>query len=407
MRRMRAVLAVGALLALVGAACGNGGGGTGDIGLVNKIGKGEGQLKLIAWAGYVEDGTSEGGEDFDWVHPFQNQTGCRITVKYADSSDEMVSLMRQGGGKVYDGVSASGDASNRLIAGGDVAPVNIGLFSDYKDVLEPLQAPAHNTVKGVHYGVPYMYGPNFLMYNTDEVKPAPTSWDITWEPTIDGQANPYAGKITGYDVPIFIADAAMYLKAHQPQLGIDDPYELTDDQLNAAVDLLKQQKQLVSKYWSLYTDEIDGFENGDMVAGTAWPINLSIVEADGKAPVGEVVPSEGVTGWADTWMMSAHAQHPNCMLQWMKYTLQPEVQSQVALWYGAGASNPKSCALLKKALGKDADLADTVRYGECGNVDFLKSIYLWKTPQADCGDGKTDCMDYSVWQDKWTEVRAG
>ncbi|MFL5796409.1 MAG: ABC transporter substrate-binding protein [Actinomycetota bacterium] len=407
MRRMRAVLVVGATLALVGAACGKGGGGATDIGLVNHIGKGEGQLKLIAWAGYVEDGTSEGGKDFDWVHPFENQTGCQITVKYADSSDEMVSLMRQGGGKVYDGVSASGDASNRLIAGGDVAPVNIGLFPAYADVLAPLQSPPHNTVKGVHYGVPYMYGPNFLMYNTDVVKPAPTSWDVTWEPTLNGQPNPYAGKITGYDVPIFIADAAMYLKAHQPNLGITDPYELTEDQLNAAVDLLKQQKPLVSKYWSLYTDEIDGFENGDMVAGTAWPINLSLVESDGKVPVGEVVPSEGVTGWADTWMMSSHAQHPNCMLQWMKYTLEPQVQSQVALWYGAAASNPKACALLKTALGKDADLADTVRYGECGNVDFLKSIYLWKTPQADCGDGKTDCMDYSVWQDKWTEVRAG
>src|SRR3954467_12490450 len=406
MRGARALLALGAALAMLGAACGSDSGGS-DIGLVDSIGKGEGQLKLVARAGYVEDGSSPGGEDYDWVHPFEQQTGCTITVKYADSSDEMVSLMRQGGGSVYEGVSASGDASNRLIAGGDVAEVNPPLSPEYSNVLEPLQSPAHNTVDGKHYGVPYMYGPNFLMYNSDVVKPAPTSWDVTWEPTLNGQPNPYAGKITGYDVPIFIADAAMYLMAHQPDLGIKDPYELTEDQLNAAIDLLKQQKPLVTKYWSLYTDEIDGFENGDMVAGTAWPINLSIVEADGKAPVDQVGPSEGVTGWADPWMMSAHSEHPNCMLQWMKYTLQPEVQSQVALWYGAGASNPDACPLVKKALGADADLADTVRYGECGNVEFLKSIYLWKTPQADCGNGDDNCMDYSVWQDKWTSVRAG
>jgi putative spermidine/putrescine transport system substrate-binding protein len=408
MRRGRALLALGAVVAVIGAACGGGGGSSGSkAGLVDSIGKGEGKLNLVAWAGYVEDGSSPGGKDFDWVHPFEQQTGCQITVKYADSSDEMVSLMRQGGGSVYDGVSASGDASNRLIAGGDVAPVNINLFPDYSDVLQPLQAPRHNTVDGVHYGVPYMYGPNFLMYNSDVVKPAPTSWDVTWEPTLNGQPNPYAGKITGYDVPIFIADAAIYLKAHKPDLGITDPYELTQSQLNAAVALLAQQKPLVSKYWSLYTDEIDGFENGDIVAGTAWPINLSTIELDGKVPVGEVVPSEGVTGWADTWMMSSHAQHPNCMLEWMKYTLEPQVQSEVALWYGAAASNPKACPMLKQALGKDADLADTVRYGECGNVGFLKSLYLWKTPQADCGNGKDDCMDYSAWQDKWTEVRAG
>ncbi|MFN2545150.1 MAG: ABC transporter substrate-binding protein [Actinomycetota bacterium] len=398
------MIALAGVFAVLASACGGGGGtsegGGSKIGLVDKIGPGEGKLNLVAWAGYVEDGTSPGGKAYDWVNPFEQKTGCQITVKYADSSDEMVALMRQGGGKVYDGVSASGDASNRLIAGGDVAAINVKLIPDFENVIEPLQSPAHNTVDGVHYGVPYMYGPNFLMYNTDVVKPAPTSWDITWEAD-----SPYAGKITGYDVPIFIADAALYLKAHKPDLGIEDPYELTSAQLDAAVDLLKQQKPLVSKYWSLYTDEIDGFENGDMVAGTAWPLNLSIVEADGKVPVGEVVPSEGVTGWADTWMMSAEAPHPNCMLEWMKWTMRPEVQSEVAIWYGAATSNVKACDITRKALGKDADLVDTVRYGNCGDVDFLKSLYLWKTPQADCGDGRDDCMDYSVWQQKWTEVR--
>src|SRR5262249_39808208 len=149
--------------------------------------------------------------------------------------------------------------------------------------------------------------------------------------------------------------------AHQPDLKITDPYELSSDQLNAAVDLLKGQSGLIQKYWSLYTDEIDGFTNGSMVAGTAWPINLSLAEAD--APVAAVVPSEGVTGWADTWMISSHAQHPNCMLEWMKYTLEPQVQSEVAVWYGAGTSNAKACDLIRKALGKDADLVDTVRYG--------------------------------------------
>jgi putative spermidine/putrescine transport system substrate-binding protein len=404
MRGWGRLLSLAFAMVALASACGGGGGAdkgdTSGIGLVDKIGTGEGKLSLVAWAGYVEDGTSPGGKDYDWVNPFEQKTGCQVTVKYADSSDEMVALMRQGGGKLYDGVSASGDASNRLIAGGDVTPVNIDLFPDFKDVIGPLQSPAHNTVNGVHYGVPYVYGPNFLMYNTDVVKPAPTSWDITWEAD-----SPYKGKITGYDVPIFIADAALYLKAHNPDLGIEDPYELTSDQLDAAVDLLKQQRPLISKYWSLYTDEIDGFENGDMVAGTAWPINLSVIELDGKVPVGEVVPSEGVTGWADTWMMSANAPHPNCMLEWMDWTLHPDVQSEVAIWYGAATSNVKACDVTREALGADADLVDTVRYGNCGNVDFLNSLYLWKTPQADCGDGRDDCMDYSVWQQKWTEVR--
>jgi putative spermidine/putrescine transport system substrate-binding protein len=408
-RKLGLLLAVGFLVA---AACSKSSGGSGGgasaspAKTYSSIGTGEGQLNLIAWNGYTEDGSND--PNYDWVTPFEQQSGCKVSVKYADTSDEMVSLMRQGGGTAYDGVSASGDASNRLIAGQDVGAVDPSLFPAMSDVMAPLQPGGARTaqyvVNGVQYGVPYMYGPNFLMYNTKEVKPAPTSWDITFEPTINGATNPYSGKITGYDSAIFIADAAMYLMAHQPDLGITDPYELSSAQLDAAVNLLKGQSGLIQKYWSLYSDEIDGFVNGSMLAGTAWPINLSYAEAD--APVDAVVPSEGVTGWADTWMISSHAQHPNCMLMWMKYTLQPDVQAQVAVWYGAATSNGKACDLIRKALGKDADLVDTVRYGECGNADFLNSIWTWKTPSADCGDSRGNtCMDYSVWQQKWTEIR--
>ena len=404
-----------AAMAVVAAACSKstngGGGGNGTTGITPKktyttIGAGEGALNLIAWNGYTEDGSND--PNYDWVTPFEKETGCKVTVKYADTSDEMVTLMRQGGGSSYDGVSASGDASNRLIAGGDVAAVDPALFPAMSDVLAPLRAGGSRTaqyiVNGAQYGVPYMYGPNFLMYNTKVVKPAPTSWDLTFETTLNGAPNPYAGKLTGYDSPIYIADAALYLKTHQPALGITDPYELTQPQLDAAVTLLKQQSGEVAKYWSLYTDEIDGFTNGSMVAGTAWPINLSLAEA--AAPVAAVIPSEGVTGWADTWMISTNAPHPNCMLEWMKYTLDPKVQASVAVWYGAATSNGKACDLIRTALGKDANLVDTVRYGFCGNAVFLNSIYTWKTPSTECGDSRGNtCVDYSVWEQKWTEIR--
>ena len=308
-----------AALAVVAAACGDDETPSGDTGgtiepakVYSSIGETEGELELIAWHGYTEDGTSEGGEDFDWITPFEEETGCNVNVTYADSSDEMVTLMRQGGGSVYDGVSASGDASNRLIAGGDVGSIDTALFPAFADVIAPLNPDGgtnteHYVVDGNVYGAPYMYGPNFLMYNTEEVTPAPTSWDVTFEAD-----SPYSGQVTAYDSPIFIADAAMYLMAHNPDLGITDPYELTQEQFDAAVELLKQQNELISSYWALYTDEIDGFVDGSMVVGTAWPINLSLAELD--APVDQVVPSEGMTGWADTWMISANAPHPNCML---------------------------------------------------------------------------------------------
>jgi len=397
MRKVSRWLVAAGALALVAAACSNsssttnpGGGSSGGPKLASydASAQGEGSLNLIAWPGYTQK---------SWVQPFEQESGCQVSVKYGNTSDQMVNLMRQQGGSLYDGVSASGDATNRLIAGGDVAPIDTTSFSEYTDVMQTLQAPAHNTVGGVHYGVPYMWGPNILMFNTDVVKTAPDSWSVVFETN-----SPYAGKITAYDSPIYIADAAMYLKAHQPDLNITDPYELTQPQFDAAITLLKQQNPMINKYWAVYTDEIDGFENGDMVIGTAWPVNQSVLVADGKVPVSSVIPSEGVTGWADTWMMSSHAPHPVCMLKWMEYTLRPDVQTAVAEYYGATPSNTASCDQLDKDLGKDA-----ANY-HCGDDAFLSQVALWKTPLSDCGNDAGDtCVDYSTWTEKWLEVTGG
>jgi putative spermidine/putrescine transport system substrate-binding protein len=398
MKRSNALLIVLSVVTVIGAACaksstpGASGSSSGGPALAkyDASATGEGKLSLIAWPGYTQK---------SWVKPFESATGCQVTVKYGNTSDEMVNLMNQQGGSLYDGVSASGDATNRLIASGAVAPIDVNSFPEYADVMKTLQSPPHNTVDGVHYGVPYMWGPNVLMFNTDVVKTPPTSWDVVFEKTLNGQPNPYAGRITAYDSPIYIADAAMYLKAHQPSLGITDPYELTQDQLNAAVDLLKQQAPMIKKYWAVYTDEVDGFESGDMVIGTAWPVNQSIIVSDKKVPVKSVIPSEGVTGWADTWMMSSHAPDPVCMMKWMEYSLRPSVQTAVAEYYGATPSNTKSCAQLDKDLGSDA-----ANY-HCGDDAFLSKVYLWKTPLATCSNGQTDCMDYNAWTTEWTAIR--
>ena len=420
MKGYRLLAASAALVLVAAVACGTESDPGGDGGstpeapaAVDTIGETEGELSLIAWVGYVEDGTTEGYESYDWVTPFEDQTGCTVTVKYADSSDEMFNLMTQQAGS-FDGVSASGDSSNRLIASGAVSAVDPALFPDFADVIPPLQPEtgtnnSQYVVDGAVYGVPYMYGPNFLMYNTEEVKPAPTSWDVVFETELNGAANPYAGSITAYDFPIYIADAALYLQTHQPDLGITDPYELTAEQLDAAVELLKGQSSLIDKYWAAYTTQIDGFVDGSMVAGTAWPVNLSFSEVD--APVDAAEPTEGMTGWADTWMLATDAPHPNCMLEWMKWTMTADVQAEVADYYGAGTSNAAACDVLRKRLDKaygkgSAELADTVRYGHCGDAEFLDSLALWKTPQAECGDDRGNvCQDYSVWQQKWTEIR--
>jgi len=352
-------------------------------GLPTTVGKGEGQLNLIAWEGYTQT---------QWVKPFQQATGCKVIAKYAGSSDEMVTLMRQGGGTQYDGVSASGDASLRLIYGHDVQPVNPNLIPDFKNFIPALKSPPHNTINGVHYGISLQWGPNTLLWNTKKVTPAPSSWASIY-------SSKYKGKVTVPDNPIQIADAALYLSKAQPSLGITDPYELNSTQFNAAINLLKRQKPLIKKYWALASDEIDLFKNGDAVIGASWPYQTNTLIAD-KAPVKDEIPKEGATGWADTWMMSAHAKHPNCMYKWMAWVSTPKVQAEQAVYFGETPANTKACAIM------DTLAKGSAAQYHCGaSASYFNSIKFWKTPVAACGNGKNNCMNYTQWQQAWTQLK--
>jgi putative spermidine/putrescine transport system substrate-binding protein len=377
---------VTAALAFAATGCGGGDKKSSEGGKSNlptSIGPGEGVVNLVAWEGYT---------DPSWVKPFQQQTGCKVRAKYAGSSDEMVTLMRQGGGSQYDMVSASGDASLRLIRGHNVKPVNVDLIPDWKNFIPQLKSPGHNTVDDKHYGISLQWGPNTLLYNTQKVTPAPTSWSVIYGPK-------YKGQITVPDNPIQIADAALYLSKTKPELAIEDPYELTEKQLDAAVKLLKQQKPLIKKYWALASDEIDLFKNGDAVIGASWPYMTNTLKAAG-VPVKDLIPNEGATGWADTWMLSAKAKHPNCAYLWLKYISTPKVQAQQALSFGETPANPKACPFMDKI-----QKGGCAQYHANAPASYFNSIKFWKTPVADCGNGKKNCMDYTVWQQKWTEIK--
>jgi len=371
------------LAALVAALCVPAAGVSAGNGLPTTIGKGEGQLNLVAWEGYTQK---------QWVLPFTKATGCKVNAKYAGSSDEMVTLMRSGGGSQYDMVSASGDASLRLIYGKDVQPVNVKLIPDWKSFIPALKSPPHNTIGGQHYGVSLQWGPNTLLYNTTKVKPAPTSWSSIY-------SSKYKGKVTVPDNPIQIADAALYLSKSKPSLGIKDPYELNKKQFDAAVALLTAQKPLIKKYWALASDEIDLFKNGDAVIGATWPYQTNTLIGD-KVPVKDLIPKEGATGWADTWMLSAKAKHPNCAYMWLKWVSTPKVQAQQAIYFGETPANPKACPIMDKlAKGSAAQY-------HCGaSAAYFRSIKFWKTPVADCGNGQKNCMDYTQWQQAWTQLK--
>jgi len=390
-----AVLAAVALF--VAAGCGDSGSSsTGSSGSVKpgsdakpmaKLGAGEGKLNIIAWAGYAEDGSTD--PKVDWVTPFEKKTGCQVNVKIGNTSDEMVTLMRTGR---YDGVSASGDATLRLIAGGDVAPVNTDLVPNYKDVFAGLKNKGFNSVDGQMYGIPHGRGANILMWNSKKISTPLDSWAAVFTDAAQNK-----GKVTAYDSPIYIADAALFLKATRPELKITNPYELNDAQFKAAVALLKQQRANIGEYWSDYTKEQQAFANGNSTVGTTWQVIANLLEGD-KVPVKTTLPKEGSTGWSDTWMIGSKAKNPNCMYMWMNWIISPKVNAQVAEWFGEAPSNAKSC-------DETSDKSFCTTFHAADEAYFDK-VSFWTTPRKDCGDDRgATCKDYSDWVQAWTDIK--
>jgi len=395
-------LAATSVLALALAACGGGsdqqsasGGGNAPGGFtppklsaLDTLGKGEGEVNVLAWPGYVENGSND--KSVDWVTGFEKSSGCKVNIKTFGTSDEAVQLMRTG---QYDTVSASGDATLRLIAAGDVEPMNTSLIKNYPDLFDALKDKPWNSVNDVAYGIPHGRGANLLMYRTDKVKPAPDTWGVVFD-----KAAPYQGAVTAYDSPIYIADAALYLMKTKPDLGIKNPYALDDKQLAASVELLKQQKPNINEYWSDYLKEVQAFKTGASAVGTSWQVIANVAKAE-KAPVEVVLPKEGATGWSDTWMVGAKSTHKTCAYEFIDHIVSPEVNAQVAEYFGEAPANRKSCALTT-----DKNHCATFH---ADDETYFDQVYYWTTPIPQCLDGRTDvtCTDYAQWTKAWTDVR--
>lgn len=391
MKKMLILLVLLGVIAMV--ACTGGDSGEGEReGMIQEIGAGEGQVDIIAWAGYIERGETDPA--FDWVTDYEAETGCKVNVKVAATSDEMVALMNEGG---FDLVTASGDASLRLISGGKVQPVNIDLIEAWDTVDPRLQNAEWHTVNGIHYGVPYQWGSNVLMYNTDAFgDEAPDSWRVVFEEVTLADGLPNKGRIQAFDGPIYIADAALYLMHHNPEMGIEDPYELSRDQFNASLELLRQQRELVGRYWHDAFIQMDDFTNEGVVASSSWPFQVNLLKAGG-APIESVIPKEGATGWADTTMMHVEASHPNCAYMWLNHSLNHDLQGDLAAWFGSVPAVPSACEG-NDLLGPDGC--------QINGIDNFEKISFWKTPTSAC-ESQDECVPYHEWVTNYVAVIGG
>ncbi|UVE16742.1 ABC transporter substrate-binding protein [Pseudomonas sp. LS44] len=355
------------------------------------VGDGEGRLDIIAWPGYIERGETD--KNYDWVTQFEKDTGCKVNIKTAATSDEMVSLMNKGG---YDLVTASGDASLRLIYGKRVQPIDPKLVPNWKNLDPRLGGGDWYTVDGKTYGTPYQWGPNLLMYNTKAFSKAPDSWSAVFEAQQLADGKPNKGRVQAYDGPIYIADAALYLKSAQPDLAINDPYELNEKQYAAVLELLRKQHTLVHRYWHDATVQMSDFKNEGVVASSTWGYMANTLKAEGQ-PVATVFPKEGVTGWADTTMLHADAKHPNCAYKWMDWSLEPKVQGDLAAWFGSLPAVPAGC-----------QASELLGAGGCATngYDQFDRIAFWKTPQAKCKT-QGQCVPYSRWTQDYIAIMGG
>jgi putative spermidine/putrescine transport system substrate-binding protein len=362
-------------------------------GMLQKLGKAEGQVDIVAWPGYIERGATD--KNFDWVTEFEKKSGCKVNVKTAGTSDEMVALMNEGG---FDLVTASGDASMRLIRGKKVQAVNTKLVPSFNTVDQRLQKAPWHYVNNTHYGVPYQWGWNVLMYNTNVFKDKPpTSWNVVFEETTlpDGKSN--KGRVQAFDGPIYIADAALYLMKKNPGLGIKDPYELSEAQYKAALDLLRAQRKIVGKYWHDAFVQIDDFTNEGVVASSSWQFQANILKSKSR-PIATVVPTEGATGWADTTMLHAEAKNPNCAYLWMEHSLSQKLQGDLAAWFGSVPAVPAACKGNKLLTDEGCK-----RQG----FDSFERISFWKTPTTQCATQGNACVPYHRWVTDYIAVLGG
>ena len=329
------------------------------------VGNGEGQLNIIAWAGYAEDGSND--KAVDWVTPFEQKTGCQVNVKLGNTSDEMIQLMRTG---QYDGVSASGDATLRLIYAWRRRP---GQYRSGAQLRDDLAVPEGRAVEfGERADVwrPARLGrkPVDVQHRHRRATP-PNSWGAVFT-----GAGKYKGKVTAYDSPIYIADAALYLSKTKPELGIKDPYSLTSEQLDAAIELLKEQRENVSEYWSDYTKEVQAFESGTSVIGTTWQVIANTIGGENKVQVNTMhrrrrAPPVGPTpGWSRRRPRIPTA----CTSGW---TGSPRPRSMLR-WPNTSARHPR-----RRRPANIPRRRTSATSIHATDADYAEQIHYWTTPQ--------------------------
>jgi spermidine/putrescine transport system substrate-binding protein len=330
--------------------------------------KSEPTLSLLVWEGYA---------DASFIHDFEVSRHCKVVASYMGSSDELIAKLRGGSASNYDVISPSSDVATSIVKAGLAAPLDLAQVPSYAQLSSKLRESSLVIAHGQVYGVPFMWGPNPLLYDTTAFSQPPDSWTILWDPK-------YRGKVSLWDELSSIYMAAQILGYDKPDAS--QLYNLSDEQLAAARKKLLELKPNVRKFWSTGGELTNLFQNHEIVLAMGWPLNTAQLRKL-NFPIGETIPKENTTGWIDHLMITAASTHKELAAQFLAYMVEAKTQKLVTDITHYTPANPGAAQFMtddeKKLLHLD-------------NPDaYMQRIYFWQ-----------DVPRRAKYNEIWNEVKA-
>ena len=325
-------------------------------------------LSLLVWEGYA---------DPSFVHEFEISHHCKIVASYMGSSDELVAKLRGGSAANYDVISPSSDVAASIVKAGLAAPLDLSRIPSYLLLSPRLRDSSLVKSNGQTYGIPFMWGPNPLLYDTTAFSQPPVSWTVLWDPK-------YRGKVSLWDELSSIYMAAQILGYDRP-----DPsqlYNLSDAQLEAVKKKLLELKPNVRKFWSTGGELTNLFQNHEIVLAMGWPLN-TVQLRKLKFPIGETIPKESTTGWIDHLMITAASKNKELATEFLAYMIEARTQKLVSDVTHYTPANPAAGEYLSDDEKKSLHLDDPDTY--------MMRIYFWQ-----------DVPRRARYNEIWNEVKA-
>ncbi len=308
-------------------------------------------LNLLVWEGYA---------DSSYVHEFEEKYHCKIAASYMGSSDELVAKLRGGSASNYDVISPSSDVATTIVASGLAAPLDIAQLSAYSQLSPALTSLSLVKKDGKLYGVPFMWGPNPLLYNTSVIPTAPDSWATFWDPK-------YRGKISVWDDLSTVYMAAQVLGFDKP-----DPaqlYNLSDEQLEKVKAKLLELKPNIRKMWTTGGELTNLFQNNEVTLAMGWPLMTNQLRKI-NFPIGETIPRENTTGWIDHLMITSASENKELAQKFLEFMIEARTQKKVSDVTGYTPANPAASQFMSPEQKKSLHLDDVEAY--------QKKIYFWQ-----------------------------